>query len=108
MTPDLHKESPQIQILANSAFSINALYKYVICHLRYAHHPHKEILRHASALVKTRAEKGLLTHIWKVKSHTGVAYNDEANAGARGVVDGDIVLDITFTNANPVIVGLLT
>ena len=32
----------------------------------------------------------------KIKSHTCVTYNDEADAGARGVVDGDILPDITL------------
>ena len=38
---DLHKDSSQIQILTDSAFSINTLRNYAIDPLRYAHHPHK-------------------------------------------------------------------
>jgi hypothetical protein len=42
----------------------------------------------------------------EVKSHTGAAYNDEKDAGARGKVDGDILRNITFTTADPPIGGL--
>ena len=92
----------------DSAFNINTLRNYAIDPLRYAHHPHKELLCKANALVITRDNNGLLTHIGKVKFHTGVTHNDEADAGARGVVDGDTPLDITFTSADPPIDGLRT
>ena len=105
---DLYKDSPQIQILTDSAFSINTLHIYAINPLRYAHRPHKELLRHANTLIKTIDENGLLTHIGEVKSYSGVTHNDEADAGARGMVDGDVLPDITFTSANPPIGGLRT
>jgi hypothetical protein len=105
---DLHKDSSQIQILTDSAFSINTLRNYAIDLLRYAYHPHKEFLRQANALIKTRDENGLLTDIGKVKSHTGVTHNDGADAGAHGVVDGDTLQDIMFTSADPPIGGLRT
>ena len=44
----------------------------------------------------------------KVKSHTGVVYNDAADEGARRVVDGKTRPDITFTEADPPIGGLRT
>ena len=69
---------------------------------------HKELLRHANAFVKTREENGLLTQIEKVKFNTGITHNDEADAGARGVVDGDTLPDIVFTFADPPIGGLRT
>jgi len=103
MDIDLHKDSPRIQILTDSAFTINTLRNYTIDPLHYAHHPHKELLRHAKALIKPRDENGPLTHIRIVKSHTGVTHNDEADAGARGVVDGDTLPDIIFTSADPLI-----
>jgi len=105
---DLHKDSPQIKILTDSAFSINTLRNYAIVPLRNAHQPHKELLCHANALIKTRDENGLLIHIGKVKSHTRVTHNDEADACARGVVDGGTLMDITFTSADPPIGGLRT
>jgi hypothetical protein len=58
--------------------------------------------------IQIREQLGLTTHIGKVKSHTGVTHNDGADAGARGVVDGDILPDITFTYAGPHIGGLRT
>jgi hypothetical protein len=69
---------------------------------------HKELLRHDNALIKTREENGLLTQIEKAKSHTGVTHNDEADAGAREVVEEDTHPDILFTSADPPIGGLLT
>ncbi len=106
MALDLHKNSPQIRILTDSAFSINALRNYAKDPLRYAHHPHKELIHQADAIIKMRDEYGLLTHIGKVKCHTGVTHNDGADAGARGVVDGDTLPDIIFTSADPPIGGL--
>ena len=44
---------------------------------------------------------GYITHIGKVKSHTGVTHNDEADTTARGVVEGKKTPDITFTHADP-------
>ena len=67
MALDLHKDSSQIHVLKESAFSINTLRNYAIGPLRYAHHPHKELLRHANDLIKTRDENGLLNHIGKFK-----------------------------------------
>ena len=105
---DLHKDSPQIQILTDSAFNINTLRNYGIDPLCYAHHPHKELLCKANGLIKVRDKKGLLTHIGKNKSHTGVTHNDGADAGARRVVSGDTLSDIIFTIVDPPIGGLRT
>jgi hypothetical protein len=55
-----------------------------------------------------RDKYGLLTHIGKVKSHTGVTHNDGADAGARGVVDGSTLPDTIFTSTDPPIGGLRT
>jgi hypothetical protein len=78
---DLHKELPQIRILTDSAFSINTLRNYAIDPLNFTHHPHKDLLNYTNNLIKARDEQGLLTQIGKVKSHTGVTYNDEADTG---------------------------
>jgi hypothetical protein len=51
---------------------------------------------------------GYNTHIGKVKSHTGVTHNDEADTTARGVVEGQKLPDIIFTDADPPIRGLRT
>jgi hypothetical protein len=74
--------------------------------LNFTHHPHKDLLHYNNNLVNTRDEQGLLTHIWTIKSHTGVTYNDKADAGARVVVDIDILPYVTFTAADPPIGGL--
>jgi hypothetical protein len=58
--------------------------------------------------IQIRDQLGLTTHIGKVKSYTGVNHNDAAHAGARGVIDGDILPDITFTEADPPTYGLRT
>jgi hypothetical protein len=55
-----------------------------------------------------RDENGLLTHIGKVKYHNRVTHKDAADAGARGVVDGDTLPDIIFTCADPPIGGFRT
>ena len=55
-----------------------------------------------------RDESVLPTRIGKVKSHTGVTHNDGADAGARGVVDGDTIPDTIFTYAEPPMGGLQT
>jgi ribonuclease HI len=105
---DLHKELPQIRILTDSSFCINTLRNYVIDPLNFTHHPHKDLLHSSNNLIKTRDEQGLVTLIGKVKSHIGVTYNDEADVGARGVVDGDILPDITFTAVEPLLGGIRT
>jgi hypothetical protein len=51
---------------------------------------------------------GYNTHIGKVKSHTGVKHNDEADTAARGVVEGQKTPNIIFTDADPLIRGLRT
>ena len=51
---------------------------------------------------------GYKTHIGKVKSHTGVTHNDDADAAARNVVEGHISPDIIFTDADPPVGGLRT
>ncbi len=62
--------------------------KYVIEPLSFNHHAHKELLQLADNIIRTRDNMGYNTHIGKVKSHTGVTHNDEADAAARGVVEG--------------------
>ena len=98
---DLHKEAPTIQILTDNAFSINTLRNYAISPLRYTHHTHKDLLAYTNNIIKNRDANGHITHIGKVKSHTGIRYNDAADAGACGVVDGDVLPDIIFTQADP-------
>jgi hypothetical protein len=51
---------------------------------------------------------GYNTHMGKVKSHTGVIHNDEADTTARSVVKGHKAPDIICINADPPIRGLRT
>jgi ribonuclease HI len=105
---DIHKETPTLQILTDSAFSLNTLRNYALNPLRYTHHTQKDLLAHTNNIIKDRDATCHTTHIGKVKSHTGVTYNDAADTGACGVVDGDILPDIIFTQTDPPIGGLRT
>jgi ribonuclease HI len=87
LTLELYKEAPTLQILTDSAFSINTLRNYALNPLRYTHHTHIDLLAHTNNIVNERDAKGYTTHTNKVKSHTGVQYNDASDAGACGVVD---------------------
>jgi hypothetical protein len=57
---------------------------------RYHSHLHEAHLHLTDTLLRERELHGLLTHIGKVKSHTGVRYNDMADEAARAVVAEDI------------------
>jgi len=100
-TLDLYQDSFQLCILTDSAFSINTIRNFIIDPSNYKHHPHRELLLKANNLIQTRDQLGLTTHIGKVKSHIGVTHNDATDAGARGIVDGDILPDITYTDVDP-------
>jgi hypothetical protein len=96
-----YQDSPKLRILADSDFSINTIRNYTIDPLFYNHHPHRELLLHAKNLIKARDHLGLITHIGKVKSRTSVTRNEAADARARGFAHGDILPDITYTDADP-------
>jgi hypothetical protein len=57
---DLHKELPQIRILADIAFCINSLRNYAIDPINFTHHPNKELLRYTNNLINTRDKQDLL------------------------------------------------
>jgi hypothetical protein len=44
----------------------------------------------------------------KVKSHTDIEYNESADSAARALVDGEVLPDIIFEDADPSIGGLRT
>jgi ribonuclease HI len=85
---EANKNDHTLSILTDSAFSINTIRKYPIDPLCFDHHPHKELLQLADDIVRTRDNISYNTHIGKVKSHTGVTHNDEADTAACGVVEG--------------------
>ena len=51
---------------------------------------------------------GHSTHVGKVKSHTGVTHNDEADTTARNVIEGHKTPDIIYIDAKPPVRGLIT
>jgi ribonuclease HI len=102
------KHEPVLSILTDSAFIINTIRRYAIDPHSFTHHPHKHLLQLADNIIHTRDDMGYKTHIGKVKLHTGVTHNDEADTTARNVVEGHKTPDITFTNADPPIGGLRT
>jgi hypothetical protein len=106
--PEANKQENALTILRDSAFRSNTIRKYAIDPLCFNHHPHKELLQLADDILRTRDNMGHTTHIGKVKSHTGVTDNDEADTAARIVVEGHKTPDIIFTYANPPIRGLRT
>jgi len=69
---------------------------------------HKHLLQLADSTIHIKDNLGYKTHIGKVKSHTGVTYNDEADTPARNVVEGHKTPDIIFTDAYPLVGGLMT
>jgi len=105
---ELHRHDPSLSILTDSAFSINSLRNFSYQPHAFNHHQHKELLKLADYIIRERDLKGYTTHIGKVKPHTGVVYNDEADEGVHYVVDGKTRPDITFTEADPPIGGLRT
>jgi ribonuclease HI len=105
---EANKNDHTLSILTDSAFIITTIRKYAVDPLCYNHHPHKELLQLADDIIRTRDNMGYNTHIGKVKSHTGVIHNDEVDAAARGVVEGQKTPDTIFTDADPPIRGLRT
>jgi ribonuclease HI len=103
-----NKHEQTLSILTGSAFRINTTRKYSIDPLSFNHHPHKEFLQLADDTIRSRDNMGYNTRIGKVKSHTGVTHNDEADTAARNVMEGQNTPDIIFTEADPPIRGLRT
>jgi ribonuclease HI len=105
---EANKLDHTLSILTNSAFNINTIRRYTIDPLSFIHHPHKHLLQLADNIIHTRDNMGYKTHIGKVKYHTGVSHNDEANTAACNVVEGHKTPDIILTDADPPEGGLRT
>jgi ribonuclease HI len=108
ITLEANRHDHTLSILTDTAFSINIIRRYAIESLGFIHHPHKNLLQLADNIIHTRDNMGYRTHIDKVKSHTGVTHNDEADTAARNVVEGHKNPDIKFTDAGPPLGGLRT
>ena len=74
-----------VKILTDNLFCIYSIRNYIHNPYRYRHHLHKDLIKATAELIKVRDLAGLATHIGKVKSHTGVIYNDVADAAAKHV-----------------------
>ena len=100
---DLKQENTEghLKILSDSSFCINTIRNYTIDPTSYKHDLHKDLLHLTDQLLRARDREHLRTHVGKVKSHTDIEYNGSADSAARAVVDGEVVLDITFDEADP-------
>ena len=105
---EANKHEHTLSILSDSAFNIHTLRRYAIDPSSFNHHPHKHLLHLADNIIHTRDNMEYKAHIGKVKSHTGVTQNDEAETTARNVAKGHTTPDIIITDADPPIGGLRT
>ena len=107
---ELNKENTEdyMSILTESSFCINTIRNYTIDLVAYNQHLHKDLLQLTNHLLKDRDHKQLKTHIRKVKSYTGMEYNETTDKVARVVVDGENSPNITFGDADLPIGGLRT
>jgi ribonuclease HI len=71
-----NRTAPQLYILTDSSFCINSMRNYALNPSRYHSHLHEAHLHLTDTLLRERELQGYHTHIWKVKSHTGIRYND--------------------------------
>ena len=94
------QNNTNISVLTDSAYCINTTRNFCHAPYKYKNNPHYDLLRLMSNALREREEAGLRTHIGKVKSHTGITYNDAADQGANSVAAGG-QYDITFDLANP-------
>ena len=97
-----------VQILTDSLFCIYSIRNYIHNPYRYRHHLHKDLIKATAELIKVRDDAGLATHIGKVKSHTGVIYNDAADAATKDVASQKMPANTVFDELDPPVGGLRT
>ena len=97
-----------VHILTDSLFCIYSIRNYIHNPYRYRHHLHKDLIKATAELIKVRDDAGLATHIGKVKSHTGVIYNDAAYAAAKDVASQKMPANTVFDELDPPVGGLRT
>ena len=61
---------------SDSLFCIYSLRNFIVSPSRYTDHLHRHLIEAATDIIRTRDAAGKETHIGKVKSHTGVKYNE--------------------------------
>ena len=98
-------DSAIVKILTDSLFCIYSIRNYINSPYRYRHHLHRDLIKAVAELIRERDNAGLTTHIGKVKSHTGVAYNDVADAGAKDVATTKTTADTVFEEYDPPVGG---
>ena len=99
-------EDEIVKILTDSLFCTYSIRNYIHNPYRYRHHLHKDLIKATTELIKVR--DGLATHIGIVKSHTGVIYNDAADAAAKDVASQKMAADTVFDELEPTVGGLRT
>ena len=72
-----------LKILTDSSFCINTIRNYRKDSASYKNHLHKYLLNLTDKLVRARDIKQLKTHVGKVKSHTGIEYNEAVDKAAK-------------------------
>jgi ribonuclease HI len=62
---------------------------------------HADLTRRTAELMLERAERGVATHLLKVKSHTGILGNEEADKAAKKAAQWPILCEYTTPAHNP-------
>ena len=103
-----NQTAPTLSILTDSSCSINLIRNYAAEPSKMTEHLHRELLSTIDEMLQDRDLRGFQTHIGKVKSHTGIKYNDEADEAAKDVVDDTHTPDVTFSDGGRQQMGLRT
>ena len=94
-------EDPCVSILTDSSFCIHTMRNYSRDPSAYNNHVHRAHLHLNDRILRTRENKGYKTHIGKVKSHTGITYNEVADTAAKAVVEETQPHTVEFNEADP-------
>jgi ribonuclease HI len=81
--PDVVPLAQDVHIFTDSKCSQLQINKYLLQPEAFRHHIHRDMIKHISEQILARALAGGSTHIYKVKGHTGILGNEEADAVAN-------------------------
>ena len=105
-------DNASVQILripTDSAFCIYVIRNFITSPSSYEGYLHEDLLHLIADMLLHRESQQYYTHIGKVKSHTGIQYNEIADQTANKVATGETENpDIEFTQADPITTGLRT